>query len=74
MEKIILKQHSPIIVLESPSKIGGEKKYGYEKPESKSTGIGWIIAGVIVLIVLVIALVHLIREDPNAELVNAPKT
>jgi hypothetical protein len=63
MEKIILKQHSPIIVLESPSKSGDEKKYSYEKPESKNTGIGWIVAGVIVLIIMIYAVIVLLKKE-----------
>jgi hypothetical protein len=62
MEKIILKQYSPIIVLESPSKSGDEKKYSYEKPESKGIGIGWIIAGVIVLIIVIYAIVVSLKK------------
>jgi hypothetical protein len=76
MRNIILKQHSPMVILRKSKKDtqGEIPKEEYKKEESKSSGLGWIIAGVVVLIVLIIALIHLIREDPNAELVNAPKT
>lgn len=76
MRTIILKQHSPMVILRNSRKDEREEipKIEHVKEGDKHLGWGWIIAGAIVLIAIIIGVIHLIRKDLNADLVNAQKT
>lgn len=71
MEKIILRQHSPIVILRNSYKSEPEN-IPVNKPDKSK--LAWIVAGAIVLIVIIYATVIWIRKNHNVELVNAPET
>lgn len=75
MRNIILRQHSPMVILRNSRKDEQEETFKTEYvKEHKHLGWGWIIAGAIVLIAIIVGVIHLIRKDLNADLVNAQKT
>lgn len=60
MENIILKQHSPIVILRNPEE---NQKKEVPKEEPDSFGWGWIVAGIIVLIVLVFVAISYLKKE-----------
>lgn len=60
MENIVLRQHSPIVVSKITEK-SRENEIPLDKP--KSSGIGWIVAGIIVLAVLLFVIISSLNKD-----------
>lgn len=60
METIVLRQHSPVVI---PKKT--EKREENEMPyvKSKSSGFGWIVAGIVVIIVVLYVIISSIKKD-----------